>query len=53
VIGWNVEDTKNKFKSLDIFNLNNNAITDSVWSDLNEITTGPNKPWACAKNCNE
>ena len=48
-----VEDTKNKFKSLGIFNLNSTAIEDGIWSNLNEITTGLNKPWSCAKNCNE
>jgi MoaA/NifB/PqqE/SkfB family radical SAM enzyme len=48
-----INNTKDKFSKLKIFNLDNNKIKTQDWSNLNDIITGVNKPWVCAKNCNE
>jgi MoaA/NifB/PqqE/SkfB family radical SAM enzyme len=48
-----IVNTKDKFSMLGIFNLDNARIQEQDWSNLNDIVTGANKPWICAKNCNE
>ena len=48
-----VQDTKNKFSQLSTINLNTTKPCSENWSNLQEIVTGQNKPWVCAKNCHE
>lgn len=46
-----IQDTKDKFSKLDIFNLNDVDIRSGDWSNLDQIITGSSKPWTCVKNC--
>lgn len=48
-----IVNTKDKFSKLGIFNLDNAKMQSQDWSSLTDIITGANKPWICAKNCNE
>lgn len=46
-----IQDSKDKFSKLDIFNVGQSNIRSRDWSNLADIVTGPNKPWTCVKNC--
>ncbi len=46
-----IQDSKDKFSKLDIFNLNDADIRSRDWSNLSDIVTGSNKAWTCVKNC--
>ena len=48
-----VSNTKEKFKSVGIANLENMNIKNIEWRNLSDLWTGQDKPWVCAKNCNE
>jgi len=47
-----INDTKNKFKEVGIFNLNDSIIEDLTWHNLDRLWHGEDKAWVCVKNCN-
>lgn len=46
-----VEDTKEKFKSLGVINLNTTSVYNIPWTELSNQLQEI-KPWTCVKNCN-
>ena len=48
-----IQNTKDKFSTVGIFNLSKNIIEDLTWRDLEGLWYGEDKPWVCVKNCNE
>lgn len=47
-----IEDTKQKFQGVGIFNLDSTIIEELAWHNLEKVWHGPEKAWVCVKNCN-